>query len=150
MSTDNKINQNKKHKTEDQQLLEDEAFIDALYEQLDQDKRNQDSPSEILDKRIILAAHQAVNNEHMIEKPSANSSDTMGKISDNTRTSQQRAYNFKLWSKTIATAASLILVVSLVIQQPFHILPNERKSPPNKALQPIQADSKIEQAYPSK
>jgi len=83
----------------DNQLQEDEAFIDALYQQLPAEDEQQ--PSEFLDKRIITAAYQAV-----ATKPT--------KINKRKIT----------WFHSLATAASLTLVVSLVVQQQSHILPS--------------------------
>ena len=87
---------------DEQQLGDDEAFIDELYQTLDQQNNIEHSPSEILDKRIILAANKAVINHHN------------DKINKQPNT---RLWNTRLWTSGLATAASLTLVISLVVQQ---------------------------------
>ncbi len=80
------------------QLQDDEAFINALYQGVEQS--DEPKTSEILDKRIIAAAHKAVSEQPKKKK---------GK---------------KLtWVHTLATAASLTLVVTLVFNQQSNILP---------------------------
>jgi len=86
------------HDHQQTQLQEDEAFIDALYQQLPADKDQQ--PSDFLDKRIIKAAYQAVATEP-------------------TKINKRKI----TWFHFLATAASLTLVISLVVQQQSHILP---------------------------
>ena len=87
------------HDLQQTQLQEDEAFINTLYQQFPPDEDQQ--PSEFLDKRIIKAAYQAVTTE-----PS--------------KTNKKKI----TWFHSLATAASLILVISLVFQQQNHILPS--------------------------
>jgi len=84
-----------------QQQQSDEAFINELYDEVSQEDQSQ--PSELLDKRIISAAHKAVNTSN---KPIGNN-------------------NF-IWYSKLATAASLTLVISLVVLQQDNIFPNER------------------------
>jgi len=83
------------------QQQNDEAFINQLYDQVSQEQQIQ--PSELLDKRIINAAHKAINNSNKPNKKS-----------------------HVAWYSTLATAASLTLVVSLVVLQQGNILPNEQ------------------------
>jgi len=95
---DNNGKQTQKSTTEQQS---DEAFINQLYDEVSQGQQNQ--PSELLDQRILSAAHKAINK-----------SNTPGKKSHVT------------WYSSLATAASLTLVVSLVVLQQANILPNEQ------------------------
>jgi len=81
------------------QQQSDEAFINELYNEVSEEDQSQ--PSELLDQRIINAAHKAV------EKPK------------NSRS------NLK-WYSSLATAASLTLVISLVVLQQSNIVPNEQ------------------------
>jgi hypothetical protein len=81
------------------QQQSDEAFINELYNEVSEEEQSQ--PSELLDQRIINAAHKAV------EKPK------------NSRS------NLK-WYSSLATAASLTLVISLVVLQQSNIVPNEQ------------------------
>jgi len=83
------------------QQQSDEAFINELYDEVSQEDQSQ--PSELLDKRIISAAHKAINTSN---KP-------IGK-------------NNFIWYSKLATAASLTLVISLVALQQDNIFPNER------------------------
>ncbi|MFB0979369.1 MAG: hypothetical protein QMC62_00455 [Alteromonadaceae bacterium] len=83
------------------QQQNDEAFINELYDAVSQESQSQ--PSELLDQRIINAAHKAVNTSN---KPKGNN-------------------KFK-WYSSLATAASLTLVISLVVLQQSNILPNEQ------------------------
>jgi len=83
------------------QQQNDEAFINQLYDQVSQEQQIQ--PSELLDKRILNAAHKAINNSNKPNKKS-----------------------HIAWYSTLATAASLTLVVSLVVLQQGNILPNEQ------------------------
>jgi hypothetical protein len=95
--TDNNDKQN--HNATFQQR-NDEVFIKELYDEVSQE--NQSQPSELLDQRIISAAHKAINKSNKLEKNK----------------------NLK-WYSTLATAASLTLVISLVVLQQSNILPNE-------------------------
>ena len=81
------------------QQQSDDAFINELYNEMSEEDQSQ--PSELLDQRIINAAHKAV------EKP------------NNSRS------NLK-WYSSLATAASLTLVISLVVLQQSNIVPNEQ------------------------
>ena len=83
------------------QQQNDEAFINELYNEVSEEDQSQ--PSELLDQRIINASHKAVNTSN---KPKGNN-------------------KFK-WYSTLATAASLTLVISLVVLQQSNILPNEQ------------------------
>jgi hypothetical protein len=87
------------HDHQQTQLQEDEAFIKTLYQQFPADEDQQ--PSEFLDKRIIKAAYQAV-------------------AAEPTKTNKKKI----TWFHSLATAASLTLVISLVVQQQSHILPS--------------------------
>jgi hypothetical protein len=87
------------HDHQQTQLQEDEAFINTLYQQFPADEDQQ--PSEFLDKRIIKAAYQAV-------------------AAEPTKTNKKKI----TWFHSLATAASLTLVISLVVQQQSHILPS--------------------------
>jgi hypothetical protein len=83
------------------QQQNDEAFINELYDEVSQESQSQ--PSELLDQRIIRAAHEAINKSNKSVKNK----------------------NVK-WYSTLATAASLTLVISLVVLQQSNILPNEQ------------------------
>jgi len=83
------------------QQQSDEDFINELYNEMSEE--NQSQPSVILDQRIISAAHKAV--------------DKTNKSKDNS--------NLK-WYSSLATAASLTLVISLVVLQQSNILPNKQ------------------------
>jgi hypothetical protein len=83
------------------QQQSDEAFINRLYDEVSQEAQSQ--PSELLDKRILSAAHKAINKSKKTNKKSHVS-----------------------WYSTLATAASLMLVVSLVVLQQANILPSEQ------------------------
>lgn len=80
------------------QLQDDEAFINSLYQEIDQS--DESSSSEMLDKRIISAAHKAV--------------------SDKAKQKKNKKFT---WYHTLATAASLTLVVTLVFHQQSNVLP---------------------------
>jgi hypothetical protein len=96
-STDNSGEQTQQSTLQQQN---DEAFITELYNEVSQEPQSQ--PSELLDQRIINAAHKAINKSNKpIRKNPIN------------------------WYSTLATAASLTLVVSLVALQKDNILPNE-------------------------
>jgi len=89
---------------DEQQLRDDEAFINSLYDEVEREQNHKQStaqPSELLDRRIINAAHQVIN-----VKPATNKK-------------QSRL----TWLNGLATAASLTLVISLVVQQQGQILP---------------------------
>ena len=124
----------------EQQLLADEKFIndlynevhgevckgkqlnDTLYTQANGQTSNQ--PSEILDKRIIKAAHRAIN----IKQPV--------KINKNSRFT---------WFNRLATAASFTLVVSLVVQQQGQILSPVNNTPALTSSTPaIKNDTVVE------
>ena len=87
------------HDQQQTQMQEDEVFINALYQQLPPDEEQQ--PSEFLDKRVIKAAYQAVAPEP-------------------TKVGKRKI----TWFNSLATAASLTLVISLVVQQQNQILPS--------------------------
>jgi hypothetical protein len=94
-------NNDKQTHTSPMHQQSDEAFINELYNEVSEEDQSQ--PSELLDQRIINAAHKAVNTSN---KPKGNN-------------------KFK-WYSTLATAASLTLVISLVVLQQSNILPNEQ------------------------
>jgi len=81
-------------KQQDKQLVEDQAFIDSLYEELADEtgKANEEPPSEQLDQRILAAAHKAVASKPTLQKN-------------------------RNWFYPIATAASAILMITLVGHQ---------------------------------
>jgi len=91
---DNNVNESK--------VLADQAFIDALYQDVAKEcvdnSPNDEQPSAELDQRILAAAHKAV-----IAKP---------QLVENKKRAQ-----LSPWFTTIAKAASIILVVTLVIDQ---------------------------------
>jgi len=91
---DNNVNEAK--------VLADQAFIDALYKDVAKEcvdnSPNDEQPSAELDQRILAAAHKAV-----IAKPQLVENKKRAQISP--------------WFTTIAKAASIILVVTLVIDQ---------------------------------
>ena len=101
MSNKHADNNGKQTQTSALQQQSDEDFINELYNEVSE--VNQSQPSDILDQRIISAAHKAVNKTN--------------KSKDNS--------NLK-WYSTLATAASLTLVISLVVLQQSNILPNEQ------------------------
>jgi len=115
------------HDIDEQQLLDDEAFINSLYEEVQLEESNQQSsiqhstsqPSEMLNKRIINAAHHAVKVE-------------------NTTTNTQKTSRFT-WVSGLASAASLTLVISLVVRQQGEILPPAESAIPMSASQPLAA-----------
>lgn len=94
-------NDEKKTQTSTLQQKNDEAFINELYDEVSEEKQSQ--PSELLDQRIISAAHKAVN------------------VSNKAKSNR----NLK-WYSSLATAASLTLVISLVVSQQSNILSNEQ------------------------
>jgi hypothetical protein len=105
MSNKHADNNDKQTQTSALQQQSDETFINELYNEVSEE--NQSQPSELLDQRIINAAHKAVNTPN---KPKSNR-------------------NFK-WYSSLATAASLTLVISLVVLQKGNILPNEQAGTP--------------------
>ena len=107
----------------EQQLHDDEAFIDSLYEEVGSGKLNQAEPSEILDKRIINAAQQAISPQSKVKKKPVRLT----------------------WFSGLATAASLTLVVSLVVQQQGQILPPADYTVPVMNVQPSAAPLNNEQ-----
>ncbi len=84
------------NKQQDKQLLEDQAFIDSLYQELADETDNpaEEQPSAQLDQRILAAAHKAVTTEQIL-----------------------KAQSKKSWFYPIATAASAILMITLVGHQ---------------------------------
>ncbi len=101
MSTNHTDNNDKETDKSTLQQQSDEAFINHLYDEVSQNQQSQ--PSELLDKRILSAAHKAINKSNKPDKKS-----------------------HVTWYSTLATAASLTLVVSLVVLQQANILPNEQ------------------------
>jgi|GEM_PF-1895571 len=103
------------NKTDDKSLEQDEAFIDALYDDLSQAPSPDSSleePSVELDNKILAAAHKAVGAKpKLVVKAKA----------------KKPAFT---WFKPIASAASLILVVSLVLKQGEPPVINEMTSQP--------------------
>ncbi len=83
---------------------QDEAFVDSLYAELEAEN---EQPSELLDHRIISAAHKAVSTKYQQEtKNNTEIISTVNKIRIK-----------PVWYVSLASAASFILVVSLVITQ---------------------------------
>jgi hypothetical protein len=83
------------------QQQSDEAFMNELYNEVALEDHSH--PSELLDQRIISAAHKATQQ---------------------TKTKKEKS---KItWYSSLATAASLTLVISLVVLQQSNILPNEQ------------------------
>ena len=117
MPSENKPKEHEVSPINEQQLSEDEAFIAALYEELNEQNDALYSPSEMLDKRIISAAYKALdensNNDDSVDNIGPKSSDPNG----HTRRLSKKRWNSRLRSRGLATAASLTLVISLVIQQ---------------------------------
>jgi len=101
MSTNHTDNNDKETQESRFQQQSDEAFINRLYDEVSQEAQSQ--PSELLDKRILSAAHKAINKSKKTNKKSHVS-----------------------WYSTLATAASITLVVSLVVIQQANILPSEQ------------------------
>jgi len=101
MSTNHTDDNDKETQKLTLQQQSDEAFINQLYDDVSQEHQSQ--PSELLDKRILSAAHKAINKSNNPDKKS-----------------------HVTWYSTLATAASLTLVVSLVVLQQDNILPNEQ------------------------
>ena len=101
MSNKHADNNDKQTQTAALRQQSDEAFINGLYNEVSQEDHSH--PSELLDQRIISAAHKAVN--------------TPNKAKSN-RNSK--------WYSSLATAASLTLVISLVVLQKGNILPDEQ------------------------
>lgn len=83
------------------QQQNDEAFINELYNEVSEEDQSQ--PSELLDQRIINAAHKAIDESNKPKKSSR-----------------------LKWYSSLATAASLTLVISLAVLQQSNILPNEQ------------------------
>ena len=88
------------NKQQDKQLHEDQAFIDSLYEELavETDKPKQEQPSEQLDLRILAAAHKAVASKPTLQNKPQNKKN-------------------RNWFYPIATAASAILMITVVGHQ---------------------------------
>ncbi|NQZ86725.1 MAG: hypothetical protein HRT54_04000 [Colwellia sp.] len=101
MSNKHADNNGKQTQTSALPQQSDEDFINELYNEVSE--VNQSQPSDILDQRIISAAHKAVN-----------------------KTNKQKENNNLKWYSSLATAASLTLVISLVVLQQSNILPNEQ------------------------
>jgi len=117
--------ENMTHSIDEQQLLDDEMFINSLYDEVEQS--NQKSiiqPNELLDRRIINAARQAVSAKQVVTKK------------------QSRL----TWFSGLATAASLTLVVSLVVQQQGQILPSAETSLPKMNNHPAAAPMRDDEA----
>lgn len=104
MSNNHTDNNDKQTKKSILQQQSDEAFINDLYEEVSQEPQSQ--PSELLDQRILSAAHKAIN-----------------------KSDKSKRHNHITWYSTLATAASITLVVSLVALQQGNILPNEQAGP---------------------
>jgi hypothetical protein len=83
------------------QQQSDEAFMNELYDEVSQEDQSQ--PSELLDQRIISAAHKAL-----------------------TKSTKPKSKSHVTWYSSLATAASITLVISLVVLQQSNILPNEQ------------------------
>ena len=83
---------------QDQQMVEDQAFIDSLYQEVAEDNASQtEQPSEQLDQRILAAAHKAVASQPM---PAT--------------IKQQKK---KSWFFPLATAASFLLMITVINHQ---------------------------------
>jgi len=83
---------------------QDEAFIDSLYAEL---KAENEQPSELLDQRIISAAKKAISTKPQQKTQSSTKvKSTINKIQIK-----------PVWYVSLASAASVFLVVSLVINQ---------------------------------
>ena len=109
--------------TNDKALANDEAFIDALYADIESIEINNteisnkaavDQPSKELDQRILNAAHKAV--AHAVEKEKAQVVELANVKSVKSVTNSKRKKLFA-WTVPLASAASLVLVVSLVVNQ---------------------------------
>lgn len=86
---------------QNKQLLEDQAFIDSVYKSLADDNAlytDDELPSELLDKRILSAAHKAVETSPILEE-------------------DQLSNKRKSWFFPMATAASVLLMLTVVQQQ---------------------------------
>ncbi|NQZ22134.1 MAG: hypothetical protein HRT53_08770 [Colwellia sp.] len=101
MSTNHTGNNDKQTQKSTLQQQSNEAFIDELYDEVSQEQQSQ--PSELLDQRILSAAHKAIN-----------------------KSDKSKRNNHITWYSMLATAASITLVVSLVVLQQANILPNEQ------------------------
>jgi len=101
MSNNYNDNNGKQTQKSTAQQQSDEAFINQLYDEVSQGQQNQ--PSELLDQRILSAAHKVINKSKTPDKKS-----------------------HITWYSSLATAASLTLVVSLVVLQQANILSNEQ------------------------
>lgn len=101
MSNKHADNNDKQTQTSAMQQQSDEAFINELYNEVSEE--NQSQPSELLDQRIINAAHKATQ-----------------------KTKKTKIKSTTTWYSAIATAASLTLVVSLVVMQKSNVPPNEQ------------------------
>ncbi len=84
------------------QIAEDQAFIDSLYEQLEEDQTQ--GPSDALDKRILTAAHQAV---------SAKSPAALPHLHQPINKSSHKV----AWFYPTSLAASVLLLLGLVSSQ---------------------------------
>lgn len=94
----------KMNEQNDKTLAEDEAFIQSLYTQLE-DNQHVTAPSADLDQRILDVAHAAVD-----IKPTSDIHDTMP-------TQRIKKQKKMAWYYPVTMAASVLLVVSLVTRQ---------------------------------
>jgi len=109
-----------------EKVLAEQAFIDALYQDVAKecaDKTpNDEQPSAELDQRILAAAHKAV-----IAKPQIVAVKKRAQISP--------------WFTTVAKAASVILVVTLVIDQMDYPLTQQVTQQVNEQAMPAAYDN---------
>ena len=98
------------NKAQNKQLAEDQAFIDSLYENLSSDSDDAEQTSGQLDQRILAAAHKAVGSKPVLSKTLPNKKN-------------------KKWFFPIATAASAILMITLVGHQIYSPVSDKFKMP---------------------
>jgi len=91
----------------DKALANDEAFMNALYTRVDNAEVDE-QPSDELDQRILAAAHKAVAHSPVERRPEAIALSSVKNI---------KRKKLSTWYVSLASAASLVLVVSLVVNQ---------------------------------
>jgi hypothetical protein len=137
MPNEDKLNKPKIEPIDAQQLNEDEAFIDELYQTLDQQNNVEQSPSEMLDKRIISAANTAVSHCNIDNNNNSNNHNPRhsDKIDKQPTTGP---WNTRFLTTGLATAASLTLVISLVVQQQEDIFSPLETQPTTRTTQKVE------------
>ncbi len=141
------------------EVLDDELFIDALYQELDKERSNAVTsvPSQSLDDRIIAAAHHALNKKVQVTKSKVKPAEVKRAKVDKQRDKQLKSQKLSAWRVPFSLAASTVLVMILFVNQGDEaivpqsriipqtgIVPQGNMSPQhNEFAEPVLTDTKM-------